>query len=234
MIQEIITILLFAFLALLLSFVGGYVISAIVRKITGFFRTQTPSAAVMAQLNAGTLPYPGGAKAAPTAALSNIGLVALFVVGAFVTGVLVASFVIRPTPAVVVKTGGSGASSGAAAQPAAPTLPTSGDLTKIVAELPAGNPDRGKGLFTSQTCLACHSLEAGKVVVGPSLAGIFATAATREPGVGAKEYLYESIVSPNKFVVPKFQPDMMPPTFAQTMSAQQMADLLAWMEKDLK
>ncbi|HQX75987.1 MAG TPA: hypothetical protein PL074_06720, partial [Thermoflexales bacterium] len=62
----------------------------------------------------------------------------------------------------------------------------------------------------------------------------FTTAATRESNVGAKEYLYESIVNPNKFVVDKFQPNLMTQTFAKTLSPQQMADILAWMERDLK
>lgn len=220
---ELFNILLFAALAILVSFVGGFVISAIVRAITKFFRARIPSPALMAQLNAGSLTLPMSQPQAPRN-LSKFAIVGLFLIGAVVTGAVLSIFAFRPIP-------GAGVS---AEKPASSGLAASGDMTKVVAGLPAGSADRGKGLFTSQGCVACHSLDKGTVLVGPSLAGVFTTAATREPNVGAKEYLYESLVLPNKFVVDKFQPNLMPQTFAQTLSPAQISDLLAWMERDLK
>jgi cytochrome c551/c552 len=214
---------LFAALAILISFVGGFVISAIVRAITKFFRARIPSPALMAQLNATSLALPVSQPQAPRN-LSKFAIVGLFLIGVVVTGAVLSFFAFRPIP-------GAGVS---AEKPASSGLAASGDIAKVVAGLPAGSADRGKGLFTSQGCVACHSLDKGTVLVGPSLAGVFTTAATREPNVGAKEYLYESLVLPNKFVVDKFQPNLMPQTFAQTLSPAQISDFLAWMERDLK
>ena len=63
--------------------------------------------------------------------------------------------------------------------------------------------------------------------------GIWNTAATREPGVAAKDYVFESILTPNKFVVNGFAQGLMPASFAQSLTTQQLADLIAYMEKDL-
>lgn len=118
--------------------------------------------------------------------------------------------------------------------PKAAGLPATGDISKIVAALPKGDANNGKTLFTTLGCQACHSLEKDMTLVGPSYYGVFTAAATRVPGMGAKEYIYESIVNPNKFVVSKFQPNLMTQTYAQTMTPQEAADILAWMERDLK
>lgn len=225
--SELITILVYAFIALLASAVGGYILSVIVKAITRFFKKNVPSPQVMAQLGSGGGVALGGQPALPWwQTASPLAIVIPFaLLGVLIVAVLLPIFAFRPqgTPAPV---GG---------QAAVPTgLAVSGDLTKIVGGLPEGNADRGKSLFSAQGCVACHSLDKGVAGVGPSIAGVFTTAATREPGVGAKEYLYESIVNPNKFIVPTFQPNLMTSTFAKTLSAQQMADLLAWMERDLK
>ena len=124
-----------------------------------------------------------------------------------------------------------GAAAGSA--PAAPSgLATTGDFTKIVAALPKGNPDNGPKLFTAMGCVGCHSQEKDKRLVGPSFYGLFGRAATRKPNYGAREYIYESIVLPNAYVVDGFQSGLMPQTFAKQLSQQDMADILAWIERD--
>lgn len=216
------------------SIVGGIVLSGLVWLITKFFRSSVPAPKVLTEFSAAQNAQLVSERArnekssfslSPRAEPIAIAL-ASFVGIALLVSILLPSLTAKPLPAK------EGAAS--EAKPAATGLAITGDLTKIVAELPAGNADNGKALYTSQACLGCHSLEAGKVLVGPTLAGVFTTAAKREPGVGAKEYLYESIVNPNKFVVPNFQPSLMTQTFAKTLSPQQMADILAWMERDLK
>ncbi|HEY3291920.1 MAG TPA: c-type cytochrome [Anaerolineae bacterium] len=111
-------------------------------------------------------------------------------------------------------------------------LPTTGDFTKIVADLPKGNADAGLKLYTSQGCIGCHSLEKDKRLVGPSFYGIWSRAGTRKPNMGGPEYIYESIVAPNAFVVPTYQAGLMPQTFARTLKAQDVADILAWLQRD--
>ena len=78
---------------------------------------------------------------------------------------------------------------------------------------PAGGGDtaRGAQLFASQGCVGCHVLPGvpGAVgVTGPSLQGVGARAATRRPGVSAEAYLRESILEPNAYTVPNYQPIM--------------------------
>ena len=116
-----------------------------------------------------------------------------------------------------------------------PPKNTAPDVAKPTAaassDLPAGNAIRGKDLFNGAgTCNACHSLEKGVKLVGPSLAGIATTAATRKSGMSAKDNLRESIISPNAYVVADFQPNLMVATFGESLSKQQLADLLAYLE----
>ncbi len=108
-----------------------------------------------------------------------------------------------------------------------------GVLPKTAAGLPAGNAARGKTLFATNACSSCHAIAKDQTLVGPSLYGIWNTAATREPGVAAKDYVFESILTPNKFVVNGFAQGLMPASFAQSLTTQQLADLIAYMEKDL-
>lgn len=108
-----------------------------------------------------------------------------------------------------------------------------GVLPKTASGLPAGNAARGKTLFASNACSSCHAITKDQVLVGPSLYGTWNTAATRQPGVAAKDYMFESIVAPNAFVANGFAQGLMPASFAQSLTTQQLADLLAYMEKDL-
>jgi len=122
--------------------------------------------------------------------------------------------------------GGAPASSGS--QPAAAT----------------GNADNGKKLFNEPViasagapgCGTCHSLEKGKTLVGPSLAGIATDAANTVKEADYKgaaktgeEWLRESILNPNVDVPEGFKPDIMPKTFNK-LSAQELNDLVAYLQ----
>lgn len=95
--------------------------------------------------------------------------------------------------------------------------------------LPTGNPDDGAKVFNGTGgCHICHSLEPNVRIVGPSLSGIAARAATRKPNYSAEMYLYESIVSPDAYVVSGYG-NAMPNDFKQRLSKQQLADLIAFL-----
>ena len=76
--------------------------------------------------------------------------------------------------------------------------------------LAAGDPAKGKSAF--QACAACHSLEAGKSKVGPSLSGVFGRKAGSLAGfnyspamkqadvVWSEETLNRYIASPKEFI----------------------------------
>jgi cytochrome c2 len=122
------------------------------------------------------------------------------------------------------------------------------DLTKL---LPPGDPQRGQALWNQEvkqasgvaaSCKACHSLKPGEALVGPSMAGIATLAAERIRAPDYKgqaktpeEYIRESIQQPNAYIV---EPDKyaaapgvskMPATLGNQMSAQDLADLIAFL-----
>jgi cytochrome c2 len=112
------------------------------------------------------------------------------------------------------------------------------------AAAPGGNADAGKKLFNepviasagSPGCVTCHSLEKGKTLVGPSLAGIATDGAAtvkeadyKGTAKNADEWLRESILNPNVDVPEGFKPDIMPKTFNK-LSAQELSDLVAYLQ----
>lgn len=48
--------------------------------------------------------------------------------------------------------------------------------------------------------------------------------------MSAREYLYQSIVDPNAYIVEGYQAGLMQQNYAAILSPQQMADILAWIE----
>lgn len=148
--------------------------------------------------------------------IAAIGFVAAFVVG----GAILAA---QPQPV---------RGNSEEAKPVVAGLPREGDLNKIVSELPTGDAANGSKLYVSSGCSGCHSLEKDKRLVGPSFYGVFDRANTRVTGLGPKEYLYQSVVNPNAYIVETFQANIMNQTYATQLNPQQMADILAWLERD--
>lgn len=102
-------------------------------------------------------------------------------------------------------------------------------LQTELAALPKGDATAGQATFTSAGCVACHSLEPDKKIVGPSQAGIATRAATRKPGYSAELYLYESITHPSAYVVEGFDDGIMPKTFKDTLPPQDLANVIAFL-----
>lgn len=119
--------------------------------------------------------------------------------------------------------------------------PGGSGATPPPAETPAvtGDPENGRQLYIAQGCGGCHTIEgvegatgqvcpvhtnvattAGQVIQQPDYTGQAGTAA---------EYIRESIVNPNVYIAEGYQPDVMPQTFAQTLSDEQINDLVAFL-----
>lgn len=99
-------------------------------------------------------------------------------------------------------------------------------------ETGGGDAVAGEQVYNSvatPACNTCHSLEAGQALVGPSLNGIGALAATRVGGMSAEEYLHESIIDPNTYVVEGFGSGIMPDTYETQLSEEQLNDLVAFL-----
>jgi len=87
---------------------------------------------------------------------------------------------------------------------------------------------QGKQIFTN-LCAACHATIGETIIVGPSLAGIATTAATREEGLTARQYLIVSISKPEAFIVEGFK-DVMPSDFGIKLSGEEFDDLVTYLE----
>jgi len=91
---------------------------------------------------------------------------------------------------------------------------------------------RGKAIVLGKgTCAGCHKIEGTSAAgaVGPELSKIGTTAATREPGKTAEQYIHESIVNPSAFVVPGFSDNIMPKTFGQMLTADEINDVVTYL-----
>ena len=99
-----------------------------------------------------------------------------------------------------------------------------------------GDAERGAVLFQRGTgdvappCSTCHKVSVGGigVALGPNLEGIGAIAATRVDGMSAEEYIRESILNPDSFIVPGSRVSMYP-AFSDHLSEQDIADLVAYL-----
>lgn len=94
---------------------------------------------------------------------------------------------------------------------------------------------RGKDLFaqsvigTEAGCSTCHSLEAGVTIVGPTMAGIGTTAASRISGMSAEDYLRESIIDPDAYLVEGFPAGTMPQVWEDVLTEEQVNDLVTYL-----
>lgn len=101
-----------------------------------------------------------------------------------------------------------------------------------------GDPARGGALFVNlggdtPACATCHSVAPSPLprfgaTNGPSLVGIGERAGARVPGLSAEAYLRESILTPDRYLVEGYD-NLMYADYAQVLSAQALADLIAYL-----
>jgi mono/diheme cytochrome c family protein len=117
--------------------------------------------------------------------------------------------------------------------PAGPVVGT--DITK---ELPEGDAAAGEALTVSLGCTACHITTptgpawlpaAGQPGVGERATTEYTAPEYTGNATSPEQYLFESIVDPNVFVVSGFASGLMPPTYGNTLTDQNMADLIAYL-----
>ena len=100
---------------------------------------------------------------------------------------------------------------------------------------PAADVAAGRSLFMENTlgtntgCRLCHSLTPDTVLVGPSFAAVGTRAETRVPGMTAEEYLRESIVNPNAYVVEGFPEGQMFQNYAEVLTPEEIDALVAYL-----
>lgn len=97
-----------------------------------------------------------------------------------------------------------------------------------------GNAERGEDIFKHGTngappCITCHSLTIGEFGVGPVMRDIGERGGKRVEGLSTVDYLRQSILEPRAFVVSGYRP-IMYPDYAKHLSAQDVTDLIAYLE----
>lgn len=102
------------------------------------------------------------------------------------------------------------------------------DLLAAFEALPSGDVASGEDIFNDKACHTCHA----DLPIGPAFPGdpaLAVRAETRRAGYSAELYVYESVVSPQAYVVAGFEGDVMPKDFGEKLSPQDIADLIAYL-----
>lgn len=120
----------------------------------------------------------------------------------------------------------------------APVLAGPAVGTDITQELPAGDAANGQALATSQGCVGCHvagntgpawMATADQPGIGDRAASRFTQSDYAGSATTPEQYLLESIVNPSAYLVPGFDLVQMPATYSGTLTAQDAADLIAYL-----
>jgi hypothetical protein len=98
-----------------------------------------------------------------------------------------------------------------------------------------GNVEHGAQLFAqgqgeTPPCSTCHQTVTGQFSfsVGPNLDGIGEHAGTRVDGLTAEEYLHQSILEPERYIVSGYR-DIMYPDYSAHLTEQSIQDLIAYL-----
>lgn len=85
-------------------------------------------------------------------------------------------------------------------------------------------------LALKYACVGCHELDPNKPpLTGPTWHNVGDTAVVRVPGESPAQYLYLSITEPNAHVVNGYPGNIMPQTFKDQMSPQELAEMVAYL-----
>jgi mono/diheme cytochrome c family protein len=99
---------------------------------------------------------------------------------------------------------------------------------------PSTGPRTPQEIFTQLACAGCHVLtlpqdEANRGAVGPNMGNLTENAANRVPGEDARTYIVNSITNPNAFIVPGYQPNIMPQGLHDRMTDEEFEALVNWL-----
>ncbi|MFC1997634.1 hydrogenase iron-sulfur subunit [Chloroflexota bacterium] len=98
-----------------------------------------------------------------------------------------------------------------------------------------GDPVAGERLFNNRSigkggsCSLCHSLVADVVLIGPSQEGVAIRAEKRVAKISAEEYIKESILEPDAYIVEGYPSGQMLPDLDEKLTPKQIDDLVAFL-----
>lgn len=131
----------------------------------------------------------------------------------------------------------SAACGGAAPAPTATTAPPQATTAPVATTAPPpgnGGDVDGQAIFLGKgICATCHTIEGvSEALIGPDLTHIGTDAATRQPGVSARDYLTESIREPEAFVaegVERATPGLMTTALTANLSDSEVSALVEFL-----
>jgi mono/diheme cytochrome c family protein len=108
----------------------------------------------------------------------------------------------------------------------AQTSDAGGDTGALAEQIQAADASLGETLFTTTNdtgfaCSTCHLVDSTEQLVGPGLLGIPSHADDRVEGQNRYEYLYNSIIHPNEYVVEGFNEGLMPQGYDELYANEQ-------------
>lgn len=133
------------------------------------------------------------------------------------------------------------------ATPEPPTATTVPPTAVPPTEAPAaggeveGDAANGQVVFTTQhstdkgtwSCAMCHSVTPDEArLIGPGLWNVSLHAETRVEGMSAFDYIHESIVHPDAFIVPgdpPFPQGLMPSNWEEVLTPEELNDVIAYL-----
>ena len=98
------------------------------------------------------------------------------------------------------------------------------------------DPEIGERIFNTKfletsgnSCHDCHKLNDDIDAPGVELIGIATRAEERVEGMGAHEYLRQSILDPRAYLVEGYDPERMPTVFGEILSEADIDHLIAYL-----
>ena len=97
------------------------------------------------------------------------------------------------------------------------------------------DPEKGEELFNifqaeaGFACSTCHRVDSEAQLIGPGLLNVKDRAGERVSGQSSAEYIYNSIINPNEFIVEGFAEGVMPQNWAEIYSDTEIFDIVAYL-----
>lgn len=132
---------------------------------------------------------------------------------------------LMPTPRAV------GTATAEAAEAAAAADPGAAEAVAVV----DGDPAAGEVLFNqfyeevNFACAQCHHSDSEERLIGPGLANLTQHAQQRAPDMSVVEYIHTSIVKPNEYIVDTYPENLMPQTYSDIFTEDELNDLIAYL-----
>jgi hypothetical protein len=110
-----------------------------------------------------------------------------------------------------------------------PEQVTAGLPADFATALAAADPSKGATVALANGCGGCHNTDPAVTMTGPTWYQLADHASNRVPGTSPANYLYTSIVNPGAYVVPNYPNGVMPQVYGETIPAEDLANLVAYL-----